>query len=653
MLCAGVVASQMDRLAASKRLERSCARSLMRAAYNAMAAYSNAKNVGLKLSRRVTKMHCTNAVYLFVRFQKLCSALQRIRSNIVASYQHRFFSLLRRNSEMSSVLVHRADCFHQTVVSRSLATFLSGWKCATAFRSKIQSSFHAALHRWMFFAAAKTFGAWQSLTLLACSNRDTAIKWRISCDRRRVLAYWAEISRQHKRIKAATTRMWMQNDSITVTCFFDAWKSVAAASSIAFKAYKSKWRLRFSSTVFDCWCTATGSLTALRLFVNGCNQKLCRFVFLNWRSTLMEVERKLHRAGRAALRFLQKKCVRSWRHAASFKIQGRIILSNSFVAGWCTHLLMHFFSKFRSRVRVVKIQSRISYYRCAVCQTALLAWKANVFDETQALGSSSPVKALRQSTAKRMWAHEFPLKSPSKSLRSSQQFIKQTRSMSNQVIDLDKISETTNHFSRKLLLFFFNGWVSVLAEIQAKRRLHAAAMQWHYSVHIRNILAHVFKTLITFSVRSRTRLTLKSKKCTEIYASKLKRAILHMWKKSSRILRHFRLQVLCVKQRIAFRIIFLSFQHWMQWSRKSRVREGYLRRVVEPCIEDNSSKRQRACFRQALGAWREFLTPRRLSKRFARRCLLKVVGQFLVQWHHVALCTVDDRVADAIAGSLK
>jgi hypothetical protein len=51
-----------------------------------------------------------------------------------------------------------------------------------------------------------------------------------------------------------------------------------------------------------------------------------------------------------------------------------------------------------------------------------------------------------------------------------------------------------------------------------------------------------------------------------------------------------------------------------------------------------------------LAAWRAFLIPRRISKRFARRHLLKEVGQMLVRWHHVAFCSVDDRVGDAIAG---
>ena len=94
----------------------------------------------------------------------------------------------------------------------------------------------------------------------------------------------------------------------------------------------------------------------------------------------------------------------------------------------------------------------------------------------------------------------------------------------------------------------------------------------------------------------------------------------------------------------------VTLQHWLQWSRCSRVRSGYLLKVVEPCIEDSASKRLLACFRRAFGTWREFLAPRRLSKRFARRCLLKEVGQLLVRWHHVALCSVDERVADAIAG---
>jgi hypothetical protein len=31
--------------------------------------------------------------------------------------------------------------------------------------------------------------------------------------------------------------------------------------------------------------------------------------------------------------------------------------------------------------------------------------------------------------------------------------------------------------------------------------------------------------------------------------------------------------------------------------------------------------------------------------------LLKAVGQRLFQWHHVAFCSVDERVSEAIAGA--
>ncbi len=641
----------MDRLAAGKRLERTCARSLMRAVWNALTAYSNAKILGLKVSRRISKMRCTNAVYLLVRFRQAGSALERICHKIVGNYQRRFFSLFRRNCEMSSVLLHRADCFYQTVISRSLAFTLGQWKRVSAFRSRIQVSFLAALRRWMMFAAAKTFSAWQSLTLIACSNRDTAIKWRTTSVRRRLLACWAEITRRHRFVKAASTRMWMQNDSRTATLFFAAWKQVAKASSIAFAKFKWKWRLSLSSNIFDRWCTAAGSLTALRLFVNGCDRNLCRCMFLDWRSALLNSKFKMHRAVRAALHFLQRKCVKLWREAVSSKMHGRAILCNIFVTGWCTYLLGYFISAFRSRVCDVKIQARITHYRCLVYRKAILAWKANVFGEIQAVGSCSPVQALRQSTAKRLWAHQFPPKSPSKSLRSSQLFIKQARSSGNQAMDFEEISEAIIQLSSKLLQRSFNGWLSVLAEVQVERRVHSAAMQWHHSVHIRNLLNHVFDTLITFTARSRTRLTLKSKKCSEHYASKLKHAVLTMWKQAHRTLRHFRLELHSISTKIASRLKLLIFRHWLQWSRNFRVRVGYLLRVVEPCIADSASKRLAIFSRRAFGAWRQYLTPRRLSRRFARRCLLKEVGKLLLQWHHVALCTVDDRVADAIAGS--
>ena len=127
----------MDRLAAGKRLERACARSLTRAAWSAMAAYSVANKLGLKLSRRISKMRCTNAVHLLVRFQRLRSALERIRDKNAGNYQHRFFSLFRRILEISSVLVRRADCFHQTVISRSLMIILRQWKGLAYFTSRI------------------------------------------------------------------------------------------------------------------------------------------------------------------------------------------------------------------------------------------------------------------------------------------------------------------------------------------------------------------------------------------------------------------------------------------------------------------------------------------------------------------------------------
>jgi hypothetical protein len=558
--------------------------------------------------------------------------------------------LFRRYFEMSAVLLHRADCFYQTVISRSLAFTLNQWKRASSFRSRIHASFHAALRRWMLFAAGKTFSAWQSITLIACSNRDTAIKWRATSDRRRLLACWAEITRRHKCVKAATNQMWMHNDSRTVTLYLAAWKQVAKASSIAFAKFKSKWRLHLSSSIFDRWCTAAGSLTALRLFVNGCDRNLCHCMFLDWRSALLDSKLKLHRAARAALHFLQRKCVRLWREAVSFKMHGRATLCNVFVTGWCTHLLGYFLSTFRSRVCDVKIQARITHYRCLVYRKAILAWKANVFDETQAVGVCSPVKALRQSTAKRLWAHQFPPKSPSKSLRSSQVFIQHARSYGNQAMDFAKISEAIVQLSSKLLQRSFNGWLSVVAEVQAERRVQSAAMQWHYSVHIRNLLNHVFDTLITFTARSRTRLALKSKKCSEHYASKLKHAVVTMWKQAYRVLRHFRLELHSISTKTASRLMLLTFRHWLQWSRNLRVRAGYLLRVVEPCIADSASKRLVICSRRAFGAWRQYLAPRRLSRRFARRCLLKDIGKFLLQWHHVALCTVDDRVADAIAG---
>ena len=650
MLLLGFVASQMDKVSAGKRLERICNLSLLRAAWSAMVAYSKARKLGFKLSRRISKINCTNAVHLLVRFQKLGSALELIRGKMASSYQRRFFYLFRRNCEISSILLHRADCFHQSVIIRSLQIILGQWKCVSTHQSRIQSSYIAALRRWILFSAAKMFSAWQSCTLIACSNRDTAIKWRISCDRRRFLAHWSEITRKHKRIKIATTRMWMQNDSRSVHLFLDAWKSIAKATSIAFKVFKSKWRLQLTSAVFDRWCTAAGSSSALRLFVNGCNSNLCRFMFLEWRARIIEAEQKLHRSARASIHFLQKKCLRLWRDSVLFKFRGRIILCNTFSLGWCTHLLAHFFLTFRARVREVKIEARIAYHRCVARQAAIFAWKANVFDVTQDVGPSSPAKALRQSTAKRLWAHEFPSKSPSKSLALSQKFSEQTRSSCNQLMDFDKIDESIIQVSNKRQMRAFNGWLSIIAEIQAKRRVHTSAMKWHSSVYLHNLLNDTFRSLVTFTTRSRTRLALKFKKCTQQYALRQKRATLTVWKQASQTLRCFRLIAHSLSKKILCRMLVFAFRQWLQWSRNSRVRFGYLRRVVEPCIEDSASKRLLNCYRRAFQVWKLFLIPRRLSKRFARRRLLRDVGQLLVQWHHVALCTVDDRVADAIAG---
>lgn len=651
MLCAGCVSSKMDRLAAGKRVERICARSLSRAAWSAMAAYSKASILGFKLTNRVSKMRCASALHLLVRFQQLGSSIERIKDRNTMGYVRWVFSLFRLNRDMASVLVHRADSFHQSVISRSLTAILTQWKNILTLKSRIQASCHAALRRWMLLAAAKTFSAWQSLTLISCSNRDTAIKWRFSCDRRRFLAQWAEITRHHKRIKTTSTQIWMRNDSRTAMIFFAVWKSVAETSLIAFKKFKGKWSLYFSSAVFDRWCTAAGSLTALRLFSIGCNHSLCRRMFLDWRAAPHDTARKLHRAARSHMHFLQKKCIRLWKIAAICKGQGRAALGQIFVQGWCTRLLVFFFSNFRSRVRGVKIEARISYYRCIAYQAALAAWKANVFDEIEAAGVSSPVHALRQSTAKRLWTHQFPPKSPTKLLRLSQERIEQARSSRNQLIDFENISNMIRQSSGTRLSRAFISWLSVLSEIQARRRVRTAAMHWHSSVYIRNILKHAFDTLMTFAARSRARLTIKFNKCTQQYALKQKGAVLKVWKHTSSTLRHISLKVSSFRKTILIALLNVTFRKWLHWSQNMRVRTGYLRRVVEPCIEDSASRRLLACCRQAFGSWRQFLIPKRLSQRFARRCLLKGIGKLLIQWHHVALCTVDDRVADAIAGS--
>ena len=548
--------------------------------------------------------------------------------------------------------MHRADCFHQSVVSRELSIILSQWKCVSSFGSRIQASSAAALRRWMLFAASKALSAWQSLTLIACSNRDTAIKWRISSDRRRFLSCWADVTREHKRIKSATSRMWMQNDSRSGVLFFAAWKSASEASITAFNAFKSKWKRCLASAALDRWCAAAGSLSALRLFVNGCNSNLCRSLFLSWRAAIYVAERMMHRAARAFINVSLQKCARLWCDAAALKAKGRAVLGNVFAAAWCTHLLTYFFSTIRYRVLKVKIEARISYYRCIAYQAAINAWKAHVFDDAQAVGPSRPVKALRQSTATRLWAYQFPPKSPAKSLRSSQTVSKQARSPDTQVLDFDDIDEAIIQRSSKLLLLAFNGWMSVLGEMQARRRVHTAAIQWQSSVYVRNLLSHVFGVLVAFTVRSRTRLALKSKKCTQHYATRQKRSFVTIWRQASRALRLFRLKVHSIKMKVCNEMLFLSFKYWLHWFRNARVLAGYLRRVVEPCIEDGAARRLLTCRRQAFGAWISFLIPKRLAKRFARRHLLKEVGQLQVRWHHVAFCSVDDRVADAIAGTL-
>lgn len=646
----GCVATKMDRLSAGKRLERVCARSLLRAAWSAIAAYCKASMLGIKLANRVSKLHCANAVHILIRYRRLSSTVEKMRDNSMAGCERRFFSMFRLNHEMSSVLVHRADCFHRSVISRYLAVILTHWNHVSAFKSKIQVSFHAALRRWMLFAAAKMFSAWQSLTLISCSNRDTAIKWRLTCDRRHFLTVWAEISKHHRRIKAATAQLWMRNDSRTAMNFFAAWKSVAETSLIALKKFQAKWRLKLCSTVFDCWCTAAGSLTALRLFVDGCNHHLTRRMFLDWRAVPCNAARNLDRAVRTYNHFLQKKCIRLWRFAALCKVQGRVVLSNIFVEGWRTRVLVFFFSRFRSRVREVKIEARISYYRCIAYQTAIIAWKENVFDDQAAAGAHSPARALRRSTAIRMWAHQFPPKSPSKSLRSSQQFIKLTRSSTNQLMNFEDSDTGIDKSSSKYMSRAFSGWLMVISEVQARRRVCTAAMNWHASVHVRNILKNVFVTLVTFAARSRTRLTLKSKKCIQHYAFKQTRAVFNMWKYASSSLRLLNRRMSSIKKTISSRFLHATFQQWKFWSQSSRVRAGYLRRVAEPCIVHNTSRRRLTCCRVVIGAWRQLLIPGRLSKRFARRCLLRVIGKMLIQWHHVALCTVDDRVAGAIAG---
>lgn len=650
MWCAGTVASQMDRLAAGKRLDRICTRSLARAAWSALVAYSMVNKLAFKLTRRISKIHCANAVHLLVRFQRLGSALDNHRDNIIMSAQRRVFSWFRRNCEVSNILVNRADAFHHLVIHRDLSTILIEWKRLASFGSRIQASSNNALRRWIFFAASKALSAWQSITLIACSNRDTAIKWRISCDRRRFLSCWADITREHKRIKSATSRIWMRNDSRSVVLFFAAWKSASEASITASKIFKSKWRLHLASAAFDRWCIAAGSLTALRLFVNGCNSNLRRSVFLGWRTTIQDGERKLHHAARSFINCFRQKCMRLWCDAATSKVKGRVILSNVFVDAWCSHLLKHFFSTLRSRVRNVKIGARISYFRCIVYQTAINAWKSFVFDDTQAVGSSSPVKSLRQSTAKRLWAYQFPPKSPSKSLRSSLSLFQQSRGPDTQVMDFDDIDKAMIQHSSNLLLSAFNSWLSVLGDIQAQRRVHTAAMQWHSTVYIRNLLSHVFGTFVAFAARSRTRLALKFKKCTQHHAARQKRTVIINWKQVSRALRHFRSKEFSIKTKVENAILFLAFKYWLHWFRHSRVRAGYLRLVVEPFINDGVSKRLLSHCRRALAAWRAFLIPRRISKRFARRHLLKEVGQMLVRWHHVAFCSVDDRVGDAIAG---
>lgn len=640
----------MDRLSAGKRAERICARSLARAAWAAIVAYSKASMLGFKLTNRISKLRCANAVQLLVRFQRLSSSLERMQDNAVVSYERRFFYFLRMNCEMASVLLHRADCFYQSVIARSMATILAQWKCISVFKSRIQGCFHLALRKWMLFAAAKMFSAWQSLTLISCSNRDTAIKWGLSCNRRRFMARWADVARHHRRIKTATAQIWMRIDSRTAMTFFASWKSIAVASLTAFKSFKTKWRLHLSSTVFECWCAAAGSMSALRLFVDGCNHHVCRRMLSNWRTALRNSARNLDRAARAGIHFLKMKCIKLWRVAALCKVQGRSALCNVFVEGWSMRVLVYFFSRFHSRVCEVKIESRISYYRCIAYQRAINAWKESIFDEKEAAGTTSPAKALRRSTALRLWAHQFPPKSPSKSLRSSQQFVQHSRSSRNQVMDFEHISAAIDQLSSKHLSRAFTRWLSVISEIQARRRVFTAAMNWHSSVYLHNILKNAFVTLISFAARSRTRLALKSKKCTQQFAFKQKLAVLKMWKHVSSELRHFNLRVSFIRKSIERGLLQSMFRYWMHWTQYSRVRSGYLRRVAGPCIADRASRRLLTCFRQAFGAWRQFLIPKRLSQKLARRSLLKAIGKMLIQWHHVALCTVDDRVADAIAG---
>jgi hypothetical protein len=172
--------------------------------------------------------------------------------------------------------------------------------------------------------------------------------------------------------------------------------------------------------------------------------------------------------------------------------------------------------------------------------------------------------------------------------------------------------------------------------------VHTSALKWHSSVYLNNLLNDAFRSLVTFTTRSRTRLALKFKKCTQQYTLRRKRAILIVWKQASQTLRYFYSIAHSLNKKILCRMMVFAFRQWLQWSQKSRMRFGYIRRVVEPCIEDSAAKRLLNCYRQAFQVWKVFLIPRRLSKRFARRRLLRDVEQLLVQWHHVALCTVDD-----------
>ena len=124
---------------------------------------------------------------------------------------------------------------------------------------------------------------------------------------------------------------------------------------------------------------------------------------------------------------------------------------------------------------------------------------------------------------------------------------KQARSPDTQVMDFNDIDEAIIQRSSKLLLLAFNGWMSVLGEMQARRRVYTAAMQWHSSVYVRNLLSHVFGVLVAFTVRSRTRLALKSKKCTQHYATRQKRSFVTIWRQASQALRLFRLKEHSIK----------------------------------------------------------------------------------------------------------